>query len=97
MRLNKCISFLIVIYLGFPVSADDFSKDGLDRAQDYAIKVVESCKQYGLESAKKIMQAMPPAMQQQNKAVLEDYYDGQIKICLQLYALKLQQAADSIE
>ncbi len=97
MRLFKCILCLIVTYLGFPVSANDASKDGLDRAQDYAIKVVESCKEYGLDSARELMQSMPPEMQQKNKAVLEDYYDSQIKICLEIYALKLQQVADSIE
>ncbi|MGR5253629.1 hypothetical protein ACPV5S_15635 [Vibrio astriarenae] len=97
MRLIKCIVCLMFLHLSFYVSATDANKDGLDKAQDYVVKVVESCQEYGADSARKMMQSMTPEQLLQNMAIVEKYFNTQIKTCLQVSGFKLTEAANMIE
>lgn len=98
VHLTKPMFYLFVaLTSNLTWASNDAQGDGLERAQEHAMKVVKSCMEYGLESAQRMMLTMSPEEQKKMEQFLEDYYDSQIKNCLEILSFKLKQAADSIE
>ncbi|HDY7983690.1 hypothetical protein [Vibrio vulnificus] len=92
----RVLTATCILFVSFLAKGNELELDGLDRAQQHAVKVVESCMEYGLESSKRMMSAMQDKSSPEVRAFLENYYNRQIKMCLEIYSVKLKQAADSI-